>query len=46
MKKKILKLLGNVAEQQATGAEGWPPTCVGIFYQPKRPTSKKSTENK
>lgn len=23
---------------------GWPPTCVGLFYQPERPLATNSTQ--
>lgn len=46
IEKKFLTMLCTVAEKQEGVIEGWPPECLFLAYQPKRPTSKKSTENK
>lgn len=40
VEKSILKMLGTMAEKQAEGKEGWPPDCMGFYYQPKRPVNK------
>lgn len=44
MKKKdkiIAKALGEILYSDDYG---WPPVCVGIFYQPERPVSRKVKE--
>lgn len=41
---KALKMLGKIAEMESgskSGIPGWPPQCVGIIYQPKRPNHMK-----
>lgn len=40
-KMKTLEMLGKMAERE-TGKRGpyWPPLCIGIIYQPKRPKRK------
>ena len=41
IKKKVLKAIGKVAEVEANvNAKDWPPLCMGILYQPKRPNKK------
>lgn len=34
--KTPIKLMAKAIEK-AAGAQGWPPDCLGMSYQPKRP---------
>ncbi len=35
------KAAGKLVKHEAKRADaGWPPACVGILHQPKRPTKK------
>lgn len=37
----VLNLLGSVLKHEAKKVDmGWPPACMGILYQPKRPVKK------
>lgn len=41
IKKVLLHTIGRFAEHEANiHSTGWPPPCMGIVYQPKRPKRK------
>lgn len=41
--KKVLKVVERVMRKEAVyGIDGFPPACLGIWHQPKRPNIKKS----
>jgi len=47
LKTTVGKFIGMAAislSKQATPEEGWPPPCMGVLYQPKRPVSVKTTK--
>ncbi len=37
MKKVLLSMTKKVVEAEGAVVSEWPPTCVGILHQPKRP---------
>ena len=38
VKKSLLKAMATVAEiEMEVNLNEWPPICIGILYQPKRP---------
>lgn len=39
LRKKLIKRVTKVVEKDLQGSNkyGWPPDCIGIYYQPKRP---------
>jgi len=40
--KQVLKLVEKVARNEVEKNEySWPPVCIGIYHQPKRPRNKK-----
>ena len=40
--KKVLKVVERVMRKEAVyGIDGFPPACLGIWHQPKRPNIKK-----
>ena len=40
--KKVLKVVERVMRKEAVyGIDGFPPACLGIWHQPKRPISRK-----
>ena len=40
--KKVLKVVERVMSKEAVyGIDGFPPACLGIWHQPKRPISRK-----
>ena len=40
--KKVLKVVERVMRKDAVyGIDGFPPACLGIWHQPKRPNIKK-----
>lgn len=40
--KKVLKVVERLMRNEATQSAGkFPPPCLGIFHQPKRPTNQK-----
>lgn len=40
--KKVLKVVERVMRNEAVyGIDRFPPACMGIFHQPKRPISRK-----
>jgi cyclic lactone autoinducer peptide len=40
--KKLLKGLERVMRNEAIhGIDGYPPLCLGIWHQPKRPSNQK-----
>ncbi|HHV09735.1 MAG TPA: cyclic lactone autoinducer peptide [Clostridiales bacterium] len=40
--KQVLKLVEKVARNEVEkNAYSWPPVCIGIYHQPKRPGNKK-----
>lgn len=40
--KKVLKAVERVTRQEVVrGIDDWPPFCLGIFHQPKRPDGLK-----
>ena len=40
--KKVLKVVERVMRKEAVyGIDGFPPACLGIWHQPKRPTSQR-----
>ena len=40
--KKVLKVVERVMRKEAVyGIDGFPPACLGIWHQPKRPTNQK-----
>lgn len=39
--KKVLKAVEKVARHEITRSNSeWPPHCMGIYHQPKRPTKR------
>ena len=41
--KKVLKVVERVMRKEAVyGIDGFPPACLGIWHQPKRPNIKKN----
>lgn len=45
--KKLEKLCSSVLRKMiAAEAETWPPSCIGILYQPERPVCEKEDQNK
>lgn len=41
LKEKAIKVSGKLMEKFVKKEETkWPPRCVGIFHQPKRPANK------
>lgn len=37
----VLRAAGKLVKLEAKRVDaGWPPACVGILHQPKRPTKK------
>lgn len=45
--KKLLKGLERVMRNEAVhGIDGFPPPCLGIFHQPKRPVQNNHLESK
>ena len=41
IKRNSLKVLKNVTETVVKQkSEEWPPSCCGLFYQPKRPEKR------
>lgn len=44
--KKVLKVVEHVMRNEAVyGIDRFPPACMGIFHQPKRPISQKKVKN-
>ena len=42
MENKILKIVQNIVRVEVErNSNKWPPTCMGILHQPKRPSKKK-----
>lgn len=43
---KLLRVVERIARTKAVNGLPWPPFCMGIYYQPKRPKIKlnKGTE--
>ena len=39
--RQLLQKLNEKIQKRAMGNENWPPTCLGVFYQPKRPVEDK-----
>ena len=40
--KKVLKVVERLMRNEAVQSAGkFPPPCLGIFHQPKRPTNQK-----
>lgn len=48
VKKRLVGVMAKVARDitNETSASGWPPVCMGILYQPKRPVKINKTSNK
>ena len=45
--KKVLKVVERVMRKEAVyGIDGFPPACLGIWHQPKRPISRKEKKEK
>ena len=43
--KKVLKVVEHVMRNEAVyGIDRFPPACMGIFHQPKRPIIQKKSE--
>ncbi|MFR0957745.1 MAG: AgrD family cyclic lactone autoinducer peptide [Roseburia inulinivorans] len=43
--KKVLKVVERVMRNEAVyGINGFPPVCLGILHQPKRPIIQKKSE--
>lgn len=40
LKKKVLNVVGKLAEAESKGDLRWPPTCIGYLNQPRRPKKK------
>lgn len=41
MEKTLLKMTKKVLDKEIIQAPEWPPSCVGILHQPKRPKVEK-----
>lgn len=40
---KVLRVIEKIAHNEAERARwGWPPICMGISHQPKRPKKKEN----
>lgn len=40
------KIVSNVIRRIISDEEfGWPPECLGVFYQPERPVQQKEAHN-
>lgn len=46
VKRRLIGTMAKIARNvtNETNAMGWPPVCMGILYQPKRPTKIKKTK--
>lgn len=46
IKKNLIGTLGKLAKEVTSdsNSSGWPPVCLGILYQPKRPTKVEETK--
>lgn len=42
--RQLLQKLNEKIQKRAMGNEEWPPTCLGVFYQPKRPVAGQEKE--
>lgn len=40
--KSVLKAIEYVTRVESEKIADWPPFCIGIWHQPKRPDSKKN----
>lgn len=48
LEKKMIGLMGFAARNVSKEPNkfGWPPACMGILYQPKRPLHSQDTQKK
>lgn len=46
VKKEVIGVMAKMARSvvDETNNFGWPPACIGILYQPKRPTKNEKTD--
>lgn len=45
LKEKMIKMSGKwMGKFVQRGQEQWPPHCVGVLHQPKRPTAQRKNK--